>query len=101
MCYLVACLIIKQLLSLLLAESLKTAEHVTAGLQGLSIGETARLRGIKSTTIMGYLADAIFCGHAYPWPCAGVTQADIAKVMPVLEDLLKAAGALNGRLNLT
>ena len=67
-----------------------------AGLQGLSIGETARLRGIKSTTIMGYLANAILCGHAYPWPCAGVTQADIAKATPVLEDLLKTAGTLYG-----
>ena len=45
------------------------------------------LRKIKEATAMGYIANAIWHGHAYQWPLVGLEPAKIDFVIKEIEEL--------------
>ena len=56
-------------------------------LQGMDTVQISRLRKIKESTAMGYIAIAIWHGHRYQWPLVGLEPAKIEFVIKEMEEL--------------
>ena len=64
----------------------------------MSVADIAEKRGIKESTAMGYLAEAISLGHGYVWPCAGITHQQTETAFKKMDLLSSTAGRLSDAL---